>query len=410
MVAPRHKKETKMGITTHRIRASEARRVKHPVINEIEKHYMLVRAVDMPDGIRKDANAREATGLNRRVYKDVQKSLIADQGSSGIFDLKNKGIVILADSVRKIGDDVYEIQINDGQGIVDGGHTYEIICNAQHSSTIPEDQYVEVQVRTGVPSDLITEISSGLNTGIAVKAHSIANLDGKYEWIKEELQTAKYFKRIAWRESDDGDYDVRDLISVLEVMNVIDFPNEGGTHPIAAYEATNRVAEKFSADADKNDQYPDNSTYRRLRPILREALFLFDLIRRDFRDVYNGQKLGNAGALDIMEKASSDKTFDFPFAGLEPSPFRLTKGALYPLFAAFRNKVRINNASGLAEWEGGFQSVLELWKTCQVELVTQTQAAIKDYGRKPDILGKSRGHWNNVHKTVEVYVLRALRN
>ena len=399
-----------MGVTTHRFRAAEARRFKHPVFPEIEKHYMLVRAVDLPEGIRKDANARESTGLNRRVYKDVQKSLLADQGLPGIFDLKNKGIVILAESVKKIGDDLYEVQINDGQGIVDGGHTYEIICIAQVSSTIPDDQYVEVQVRTGVPADLITEISSGLNTGIAVKAHSIANLDGKYEWIKEELDGEKYFRRIAWRESDEGDYDVRDLISVLEAMNVDDFPNNSGTHPIAAYEAMNRVAEKFSADADKSEADPANSTYRRFRPILKDALRLFDLIRRDFRDVYNRQKLGSAGSLDIMEKAAKDKTFDFPFSEAEPSAYRLTKGALYPLFAAFRNKVRINKESGLAEWEGGFQSVLDLWETCQVELVTQTQAAIKDYGRKPDILGKSRGHWNNVHKTVEVYVLRALRD
>jgi len=364
----------------------------------------------MPLGIRKDANAREATGLNRRVYKDVQKSLLAEATMPGIFDLKNKGIVILAESVRKTGDDIYDVQISDGQGIVDGGHTYEIICNAQAAASIPDDQYVEVQVRTGVPQDLITEISSGLNTGIAVKAHSIANLDGKYEWIKEELANRPFYSRIAWRESDEGDYDVRDMIATLEAMNVIDFPNDSGTHPISAYEATNRVAEKFSADADKNETTPENSTYQRLRPILKDGLRLFDIIRRDFRDVYNSQRLGNAGALDIVERAAKDKTFDFPFANLEPSQYRLTKGALYPLFAAFRNKVRINKASGLAEWEGGFDSVLDLWSTCKVELVTQTQAAIKDYGRKPDILGKSRGHWNNVHKTVEVYVLRALRD
>lgn len=399
-----------MSLTTHRFRAHEARRVKHPVFPEIEKHYFVVRALDMPEGIRKDANAREATGLNRRVYKDVQKSLLAEQTMPGIFDLKNKGIVILAEQVKKVGDDAYEVTIDDGQGIVDGGHTYDIICIAKVAANIPEEQYVEVQVRTGVPTELITEISSGLNSGIAVKQHSIANLDGKFDWLKDELRDQVYFNRIAWRESDEGDYDVRDLISILEAMNVIDFPNHSGIHPIAAYEANNRVAEKFSADADKNEKTPDGSTYRRLRPILRQALHLFDVIRRDFREIYNSEKLGNAGALDIMEKAAKDKTFDFPFAGLEPSPYRLTKGALYPLFAAFRNKVRLNKQTGMAEWEGGFDSVLALWKTCRAELVQQTQAAIKDFGRKPDVLGKSRGHWNNVHKTAEVYVLRALRD
>lgn len=399
-----------MNATTHSLRANEARRFKHPVFPEIEKHYLLVRAVDLPSGIRKDANAREATGLNKRVYKDVQKSLLAEQTMPGIFDLKNKGIVILAESVRKVGDDIYEITIDEGQGIVDGGHTYEIICKAQLSSKIPDDQYVEVQIRTGVPRDLITEISSGLNSGIAVKAHSIANLDGKYEWIKDELRDMAYYSRIAWRESDDGDYDVRDIICILEAMNVIDWPNDSGSHPIAAYEASNRVAERFSVDADKHEGKLEKSTFFRLRPILKDALKLFDVIRRDFREVYNSERLGNAGALDITETAPTGKTLDFPFSGMPPSQYRLTKGALYPLFAAFRNKVHINKSTGLAEWDQGFASVMALWNEAKVELVTQTQAAIKDYGRKPDTLGKSRGYWNNVHKTIEVYVLRALRD
>lgn len=400
-----------MGIVTHRIRASETRRYKHPVYPEIEKHYFTVRARDVPSGIRKDANARDGEGqdLRKQVYREVQKSLLADGSMPGIFDLKNKGIVILAESVKKIGEDVFEIAILDGQGIVDGGHTYEIITQAQIEDNIPEDQYVDIQIRTGVPDDLITEISAGLNTGIAVKRHSIANLGGKYDWIKEELADQPYSDRIAWRETDDGDYDVRDLICVMEAMNVVDFPNDSGTHPLSAYEARERVTKKFSDDADAFDGNPEGSTYRRLRPLLKDALILFDRVRHDFREVYNGTGLGNAGALDIMEQSKAGKKYDFPFAGLPPSEYRLTKGALYPIFAAFRNKVWINPESGLAEWDEGFASVLALWESTAAELAQQTKAAIKDYGRKPDVLGKSRGHWNNVHKTVEVHLLRSLR-
>jgi hypothetical protein len=397
-----------MGITTHNIRVAEVRRVKHPVFPEIEKHYMTVRAIDLPDGIRKDANARDGEGqdLRKQVYKEVQKSLLAENTMPGIFDLKNKGIVILAESVRKIGEDIYEIRIDEGQGIVDGGHTYEIICKAQTEADLPEDQYVEVQVRTGIDPDWITEISAGLNTGIAVKHHSIANLDGKFDWIKAEVAGQPYEDVIAWRESDEGDYDVRDLICVLEAMNVVDFPNDSGTHPVSAYEARERVLNKYSEDYDKHETQPENSTYRKLRCILRDALVLYDRIRRDFRAVYNEADLGSAGALDIVEHAKGKKKFAFPFAQLPESEWRLTKGALYPIFASFRNKVWINPETGLAEWDGGFDSVLRLWEEIGVELATQTKAAIKDYGRKPDILGKSRGHWNNVHKTVENRLLR----
>jgi len=395
-----------MGFTTHSFRVAETRRVKHPIFSQIEKHHMLVKAVDLPEGIRKDANAREATGLRRMVYRDVQKSLMAEKSSPGTFDLKNKGIVILAQSVTKRGEDMYEVKIGDGQGIVDGGHTYEIICESNKGGNVPEDQYVEVQIRTGVPEDMITEISSGLNTGIAVKPHSIANLDGKFDWIKELVKDKPYHSRIAWRESDDGDYDVRDLISVLETMNVIDFKNDSGVHPIAAYEAINRVSKKFSEDADDNYEDITKSKYYRLGPILVEALVLFDTIRRDFRDVYN-ENGGNAGKLDIIERSGKGRLWDFPFADhLQDCEWRLTKGGLYPIFAAFRNKVSIDPETGMAHWDGGFTSVLELWAKSKLELVQQTKAAIKDYGHKPDLLGKSRGNWNNLHKTLEVYVLR----
>lgn len=397
-----------MGITTHRFRVAEVRRVKHPVFPEIEKHYMTVRAVDMPDGIRKDANARDGDGkdLRKQVYKEVQKSLLAENTLPGTFDLKNKGIVILAETVRKVGEDQYEVRIDDGQGIVDGGHTYEIICKAQTEANIPEDQYVEVQIRTGVHADLITEISAGLNTGIAVKHHSIAKLDGKFDWMKDEISEEPYSDLIAWRESDEGDYDVRDLICALEAMNVIHFPNDSGTHPVSAYEARERVLKKFSEDFELHESQPSESTYRKLRPILKDALHLYDRIRHDFRNVYNDAELGIAGALDIVEHAKGNKTYAFPFAGLPNAEWRLTKGALYPLFAAFRNKVWINPETQLAEWDGEFSSVIKLWEDIAVELAMQTKAAIKDYGRKPDVLGKSRGHWNNLHKTVENHLLR----
>lgn len=182
-----------------------------------------------------------------------------------------------------------------------------------------------------------------------------------------------------------------------------------GTHPVSAYEARERVLRKFSDDHDAHENDLANSTYWKLRPILREALVLYDRIRHDFRNVYNDADLGNAGALDIVEHSKGKHKYTFPFGGLPSSEWRLTKGALYPLFAAFRNKVVIDPETGRAKWDGGFDSVLKLWEEIQVELATQTKAAIKDYGRKPDVLGKSRGHWNNVHKTVENRLLREFK-
>ena len=51
-----------MSVMTHKLRVVEARRIKHPALDKVEKHYFLVRAEDMPTGIRSDANAREPEG------------------------------------------------------------------------------------------------------------------------------------------------------------------------------------------------------------------------------------------------------------------------------------------------------------------------------------------------------------
>lgn len=394
-----------MSKTTHKLRVAEARRFKHPEFPNIEKHYFLVRAKDIPDGIRTDANARDPKKLNRRVYREVHESLMGRDAVAGTFDLMNKGIVCLSEKVKRIDDQNYELTIDDGQGIVDGGHTYKILCEAKDSPDLPDEQFVDFQVRTGVDDSLITDIARGLNTGMQVKDHSIAYLAGKYDWIEKELESAPYFSRIAWKESDDGDYDVRDLICILEALNIFDFPNDGGTHPVQAYEKWSVPTRKFSDDYDGKDK-SQGSKYLRLRPLLRDALVLYDRIRHDFRDVYNSEDLGNAGALDIVEERKGNKRFDFPFAGLKESRYRLTKGALYPVFASFRNKVEIDPETGEGRWEGGFSTVLELWQKVAPELVKQTKQATRDYGHKPDVLGKNRGHWTNMHQTVELFMLR----
>lgn len=396
-----------MSVTTHKLRVAAARRISHPIFKDVEKHYFLVSACELPDGIRTDANARDPEGLNRRVYRDVHESLMGRNSELGSFDLMNKGIVCLADSVRKIDDVTYEISVRDGQGIVDGGHTYKIICDAQTDQNLPAESFVEFQVRTAVPDRLITDISRGLNTGIQVKDHSIANLDGKFEWIKDELKDTSYFNRIAWRESDKGDYDVRDLICVMEALNIFDFPNDLGSHPIAAYEKWSLPTKKFSDDFDATADEPTKSKYRRLRPILKEALALYDTIRSEFRTVYNDNDLGKAGKLDIVEEAKGKtKAFDFPFSGHAPAEYRLTKGALFPIFAAFRNTVGFDEKSGLAYWKGGFSAAVGLWMSVAPELAKQTKQATKDFGHKPDVLGKNRGHWTNMHQTVELHILR----
>jgi hypothetical protein len=400
-----------MGKSVHRIRAHEMRKISHPVFPSVEKYWLTVAARDFPAGISTSANARDPVGLNRRVYKDVRSSLDAKTSVPGSFDLMNKGITILAEHVKMIDKEkgLFEICIDDSYGgIVDGAHTAKIIEEANADETTPDEQFVEVYVRTGINDDLISDIARGLNTGIQVAAQSIHNIAGVFDWLKEEIAEEPYAKAISWSESDDADYDVRDLIGVLEVLNIFDFPNDVSVskHPIAAYEKWSIPLKKFADDYDEYKESLVQSKYYRLRSLLKDGLFLYDRIRHDFRVMHNAAG-GSAGKLNIIEEGSARRPeFEFPFAQLEGARYRLTKGATFPILAAFRTFVEKNPKTGEARWKGGFERVLEIWEEAGPELVEETLQLTKEGVRNPDQVGKNRKHWAALYMRLQLRFLR----
>jgi AIPR protein len=380
---------------TVRMRVVAARRMPHPSIPGLEKHYFLIKASELPTGIPLNANPRDAN-LNRRVYKQVHSSLLNETSEPGTFDLMNAGISTIANRVKRLSDVEYILAFEDKHGIANGGHTYELVQSAKSDGTIPDEQHVEMRVFTGVPDALIADIAKGLNTSMQVKEFAIENLRGNYDWIKALVATKPYANLIAWRENEDKPYDVVDLLCVLECLNVFDYPNNGTRHPVSAYEKSSLVIKSFADDAEAG-----TLKYERLGPILLNALFLYDVIRRDFRDVYNNVIKGKAGALKIVDKAPRNKPFKFPFSGAEESEFRLSAGAALPILAGFRALVEIDSKTKKARWVDNFGGTLDFWQYVKTDVVTRTHEAIGAYGRTPNVIGKARPHWSHLHLTLD---------
>lgn len=400
-----------MGTSVHLFRVYESRRTTHPIFSDVEKFWFTVAATDLPPGISTAANAREPVGLNRRVYRDVRESLEGKTNSVlGTFDLMNKGITILAEDVHLVDKEknLFEVKVdNEVGGIVDGAHTAKIIWESNDEGTTPPEQHVEVYIRTRLNGGIITDIARGLNTGMQVAPKSIYNIDNVFDWLKGLVAGTSYENAIAWRESDTKEYDVRDLISALELVNVFDFPNDCGKHPIAAYEKWSIPLEKFAADFAEHRTHLRESKYYKLRALLPGVLQLLDHVRRDFRPLHN-EAGGKAGRMNIVEEASGRrKHFEFTFSGLAPEKYRLTKGAAYPIVGAFRNYVEIDPETGDVAWAGGLERVLAEWKDVGPLLVRETFNATQDIGHMPDQLGKNRKHWDNLHMKVQLRLLTA---
>jgi AIPR protein len=400
-----------MAIKPYLFEVAEARSIRHPQFPNIQKHTFLIPAARLPQEIPDKANLREATGMNRAVYRDVRESLRGKEAMPGSFDLLNLGITIIGEEVHAVDKRTFQVMIDDDYGIANGGHTAAIIWECQDDDSIAEGQHVEVKIITGIGGEdehsLRVDIARSQNTGIAVQSQSIFELDRVFEPIKAVIASRPYAAEVAYKESDSKKFDVRELIAALELMNTDDFPNRGGKHPISAYEKWSIPLKKYGDDFESHRMGPGKRKYARFEPLLPDILALYDIIRRDFLRVHSEEINAHGAKLKIVEEAGRKAgVFEFPFADLDPHERRLTKGAAYPILAAFRNYVRINPDTDIAEWVGGFEHVKEVWKATAKDLVLETREATKSIGNAPDALGKNRNHWSNLYRTVENFFLR----
>ena len=375
-----------------------ARRIPDPVFADspkIERHIYFVRVGDVPAGLPLDPNAR-VPKIRRRVYREIEKSLLDQETTPGTFHLKHKGITVIASAVEKRDDETYLVTLGDGEnhGIVDGGHTYELIMKNQ-GDELPENQFVKFEILTGVPQAWIVDVAGGLNTSVQVQQFALDDLAKLFDWIKDELRDAPYFEKIAWRENEGGDFDARDIVSLLTLFNTDLFPNSTDVQPIVAYERKSKALESF-------EQNPDS--YKRLRPILKNILELHDTIRLESQRHWN-ETGGKFGKLAFVESKRRGE-FEFPFTG-EAGKYRLMNGALYPMLGAFRWMVEDDPRSKNVRWRGGFRKVVGRWETSAAELMRATAQASTELGRNPNAIGKSRNHWSNLHARVAFRDLQA---
>jgi hypothetical protein len=379
-----------MAIATFRFRPVIARRLPDPNFKKsqnAQRYVFVVPVKSVPEGLPLDPNARRPN-TNKRVYQAVEQSLLNQLGEPGTFHLKNKGITIIAREVQQVGD-AWDVKCASGHGIVDGGHTYKLIVDNLTNEDLPEDQFVTIEVRTGIPDDWIPEIAGGLNTSVQVQDMSLDNLKQLFSWIVDELRSEKYFPQIAWSENDPGEYDARDIIGLLMMFNAQQFPNAKDDHPVAAYEKKSAALKLFEEKGE---------SFKQMRGILKDILRLHDIVSSEARDLWNKSTAGKAGHLSFMEGRKRG-LFHFHFIG-KKGEYRLMGGALYPILGAFRWYVDQDERTFQMHWRGGFNTIINAWRRDGPDLLKATKQMSDELGRNPNAIGKSRPHWANLHTII----------
>ena len=375
-----------------------------PNIDGVHTHFMLVPAKNLPAGIPLDSNPRDQN-VNRPVYRMVGRSLRQEGvATPGSFHLKHRGITLIASTVTKLakggpgGLDLFELHFPSGYGIVDGGHSYQIVLNAQRQEAVPDNEFIKLEVITGSNIEpLVTDIAGGRNTSIQVHAKSLLDLGNKFDFMKTELAQHGWEDWVAWHENDDGDVDVVDVIARLSCFDITTYPDRHN-HPVAAYARKGSLLNRFQ-------KHPER--YERLVPILRDVLYLHDWMAYDAEKRWKAVggasgRGGKYGRLDMVDHRNPRRPpFTFPFLGEETSDHRLRPTVVLPILATFRLLLEPDHMAGdnghrPVRWQNGFSEVLTLWEEVGGRLLQSFYEHYTTTGRNLHATGSSPALWRSL--------------
>lgn len=373
------------------VKENSFRKLDDPFNDVAKKYVFYVKICDVPEGIPMATNPRDQK-LTSGVAQAIKESL---ESNDGFFHLKNRGIVLSAKSCT-YNNKTKEVTINFTDdmlhGNIDGGHTYKIVCDHRNSGL---DQYVQFEVMTGV-EDIIEKLAEARNTSVQVDEKSMAELQQKFDPIKEGLEGMPFFTRIAFKQNQQAFDDVtnkrlkmidaREVVSIINMFNIDKF--DAMNHPIKAYSSKAKMLELYLNNPD---------SYRRYVNIMPDIFDLYDAVETEFATAFN-ETGGRYGCKKYSGYKDGNIIGTSKF-GLHDIYYKIPDGLIYPAVAAFRSLVVLNQETDKYEWKNGVNPI-SVWDRCKSSITSQIMNFASAIGDNPNAVGKDSNIWNLAYMTV----------
>ncbi len=256
--------------------------------------------------------------------------------------------------------------------------------------------------KASVPED-ITDVVDARNTSNQVRDESLMNLAGAFEPLKKALQDAPYFAKIAFKEFEvdsEGNpkpIDVRELIAILTAFDRDHF-NEN-IHPINTYRSKAACLAHFKAF---------QSSYKKIFPLAKEILALYDHIQDRLPELYNkvrgqsaglsGGKFGRLTGVTVYGPRGHSELF---FIG-KKSKYGVPDGFVYPILGAFR--ALLEEKAGRYLWGKGLDPIELLNDNLGLKLA-DTIGNFALEAQNPSKTGKSPLVWQACYQSAQVVYL-----
>lgn len=370
-----------------------------------------VRVTDIPleleDFMRvnpRNPSRDDKDALRGTVVKGIMDTLFENPADMAI---KNQGIYLLVEEVKTYKEagaqEVIEITLSDQNvhGIVNGGHTYAAIMDANDTKDVTkleslEQAFVRLHIMSGVEKEKVVEIAEGLNRSKQVDDPSLAELSGQFEQIKKVMSGKTGEEEISYHQGDSGDFYITHVLSLMEMFNLDRFPES--KYPTSLYNSQQYGLKYFLEDSKKTPLVVDMLTSN-----LPDILELHDEIKKVTPDAakrngftYSSMKIGSARA-----GSAKNKGVRLHFIG-EDADYRVPNGWAYPIISSFRANVNWDSERGVFEWK---VPIAKLLPTVIDELVRICVNSNKEVGA-PDKVGKQSSVYDSCYMKVERAVNR----
>lgn len=369
------------------------RTIDSPSNPDITTYYTWVNFRELPKNLSLEVNPRKPK-MNTAVAKQLIKAVTGPDDES--FDINNRGIVITAKdfhfdtSTKTVTLDVDNNK--EKYGILDGGHTYTAII--EHVNELPKavNKYVKLEIIVGNKLD-VSAVADARNTSAQVSDIALFELDDKFGFIKEALKNEPYVNDIAYKDNDNKDIRIAELLKLMFAFNIKRYPDDSSA-PVSAYSGKAAVFRDFKKEFEEAEKKDGNyNIYEKLAPQLPKLVELYEIIQLELPNKYKEFKLeegskGNFGNVRGIEGSGKFKT-DFTKTKIQ---YQISVGFLLPIFGAFRALLKQNN--GKVEWE--FDPI-EIWEKAGKRLVQNTF----DTDTNPQQIGKSKTLWQANYRIVD---------
>ncbi len=322
------------------------------------------------------------------------------------FTFMNRGLVL---AVQKVEFDnqhsTLTITLSDPDlhGLLDGGHTYNIVM--EETENLKEPRYIRVELLEGFNHEGILDVVDARNTSNQVKDQSLMDLAKRFNPLKEALGDVSFARKIAYKEYETDEQDnpkpisIRDVIAILTTFDRDHFNDS--LHPIMSYNSKGACLKHF-------EEYP--LSYEKIFPLAADFLQLYDHVKQELPGLYNnvrgqegnvtGGKFGKLTGVKVYDGKHSAPLYFID----KTTKYGIPDGFVYPVVGAFRALLEEKN--GRYVWGKG-QKPLELLKGDLGLKLANTIGTFALDNQNPSKVGKSTLVWQNCYQLAQLAYLQA---